>query len=71
MIEELPDGWVIATLEELCDLNPKHPRTLKDSTEVSFVPMAAVSDLDGRITAAETRPYGEVKKGYTPVMGMG
>lgn len=65
MIDELPDGWALTTIEETCDLNPKHPNTINDSTPVSFVPMAAVSEVDGRITGTETRNYGDVKKGFT------
>jgi type I restriction enzyme S subunit len=63
--DDLPDGWTVATIEDLCTLNPKHPSTVGDATEVSFVPMAAVSDIDGRIVGTETRKYGEVKKGFT------
>ena len=62
---ELPQGWAEATIEELCDLNPKHDRNLTDETEVSFVPMAAVSDVHGTITDPQVRPYGEVRKGFT------
>ncbi len=61
----LPDGWEKATIEELCALNPKHDRALPEDTEVSFVPMAAVSDVLGTITDPQVRPFGEVRKGYT------
>ncbi|MBA4191193.1 MAG: hypothetical protein C0467_24700 [Planctomycetaceae bacterium] len=63
--DSLPEGWTQTTINELCELNPKHSPVPKDDTEVSFVPMAAVSDTEGRITQPEIRRYGEVKKGYT------
>lgn len=62
---DLPNGWVQTTIEELCDLNPKHDPELSDGTPVSFVPMAAVSDVLGTITEPQVRTLGEVRKGYT------
>jgi type I restriction enzyme S subunit len=62
---DLPNGWVKATINELCDLNPKHDNELSDETLVSFVPMAAVSDVLGTITEPQVRMLGEVRKGYT------
>ena len=62
---DLPDGWVKTTIEELCDLNPKHDDELSDETLVSFVPMAAVSDVLGTIIEPQVRMLGEVRKGYT------
>ena len=60
-----PKGWAIATLKDLCVLNPKHPKETPDDLEVSFVPMAAVSEKTGTITDAKVRRFGEVRKGYT------
>jgi type I restriction enzyme S subunit len=62
---DLPNGWVQATIAELCDLNPKHDHALSDETPVSFVPMAAVSDVLGTITELQVRTLGEIRKGYT------
>jgi type I restriction enzyme, S subunit len=62
---DLPKGWIQATIGELCDLNPKHNGELSDETPVSFVPMAAVSDILGTITESQVRTLGEVRKGYT------
>ncbi|MCK5941928.1 MAG: hypothetical protein KAI24_08180, partial [Planctomycetes bacterium] len=50
---------------DLCAYNPKHPRSTSDQVVVSFVPMAAVSEVAGQITAAEDKPYEEVRKGFT------
>jgi type I restriction enzyme S subunit len=62
---DLPNGWIQATIDELCDLNPKHNQELSDKTLVSFVPMAAVSDVLGTIIEPQDRTLGEVRKGYT------
>ena len=57
-------GWGLTTLGKCCELNPKRPKSIDDDLMVSFVPMPAVSE-DGRIDVSETRPYSEVKKGFT------
>lgn len=51
-------------LSQIVQINPRLPRGLEDSREISFVPMASVSE-DGGITLQETRKFGEVKKGFT------
>lgn len=38
---------------------------MTDDQIVSFVPMAAVDEVSGTIQAHQTRPYADVKKGYT------
>ena len=54
-------------LSEVAQINPRFDKTsLADEVQVSFVPMAAVGAADGQIDASTTRPFGEVKKGYTP-----
>ncbi|SCC93480.1 Type I restriction-modification system (Specificity subunit) [Thiomonas sp. X19] len=57
----------IARLGDICEINPRLPRDhgLKDDSKVSFVPMAAVSEVSGIIESATLRRYAEVKKGYT------
>ncbi|MGI9217451.1 MAG: restriction endonuclease subunit S [Hydrogenophaga sp.] len=59
--------WPLAKLGDVCELNPKLPKghPLRDDTEVSFVPMAAVSELSCSITAPQVRSFSEVRKGYT------
>lgn len=65
--EQLPSGWASACLSDLASLNPGLGRCILDESHpVTFVPMAAVAEGFGGIVAPETRPYGEVKKGYTP-----
>ena len=60
----LPAGGTEASHSSSSRANPKQDRNLPDDTQVSFVPMSAVSDMEGAITDAQTRPYGEVRKGY-------
>ncbi len=57
----------MARLGDVCEINPRLPRDhgLKGDSEVSFVPMAAVSEVSGTIESATLRRYAEVKKGYT------
>lgn len=57
----------LAQLGEVCEINPRLPRAhgIADNDEVSFVPMAAVSEVSGSIEVRQTRRYVEVKKGYT------
>lgn len=51
-------------LSQAVQINPRLPKGLEDSREISFVPMASVSE-DGGIILQETRSFGEVKKGFT------
>lgn len=65
-MSELPDGWVEASLGELCDFNPKHDADVDLSLGVNFVPMPAVDDETGAIVdKSVVRPLSEVWKGYT------
>ena len=55
------------SLGEICSINPSKREldSLKDNTEVSFVPMKAVSQFEGAIVENDVRRYGDVNKGYT------
>ncbi|MDD5004172.1 MAG: restriction endonuclease subunit S, partial [Acidithiobacillus sp.] len=54
------------TIEEIADVNPRVDKAaIPDDLPVSFVPMPAVGAADGSIRVEETRPAGEVKKGFT------
>lgn len=59
--------WPLKPIGDLCEVNPRLPRghDIPDGLIVSFVPMAAVDEVSGTIQAPQTRPFGEVKKGYT------
>lgn len=54
-------------IEESFDVNPskREIANLSDDTEVTFVPMTAVSDKEGAIMKKEKRVLGTVRKGYT------
>ncbi len=54
----------VVPLSQVVEINPRLPKGLEDSREISFVPMAAVSE-DGGIGLQETRNFGEVKRGFT------
>jgi Restriction endonuclease S subunits len=66
MIATLPTTWTSAKLSDICQINPRGKSGLADDDEVTFVPMAAVSEFSGTIVSPETRPLREVQKGFTP-----
>ena len=60
--------WSERLMEEIAEINPRRPKDLlelPDDHLVTFVPMAAVSQVNGYIEAGEIRPFGSVKKGFT------
>lgn len=63
-----PMGWPVKSLGDatVCEINPRSRRDLRDDDMVSFVPMADVDEVLGRITGKQVRSYAEVKKGFTP-----
>ena len=63
----LPDGWAWTTLGEACVINPRRPRGLDLAPDepVTFIPMNAVDDEHAMVARPQTRPYGEVSRGYT------
>lgn len=62
-MSDLPAGWEWATLDELCDINPRGFRNPPSDTDnVSVVPMAAVEAESGVIDASRTQGYGVIKK---------
>ena len=64
-MSELPQGWVNAALEDIAIVNPGRIDGLAADASVSFVPMPAVSDVDGEIVNPTVRPFAEVSKGYS------
>jgi type I restriction enzyme, S subunit len=60
--------WPTKPLGEVCAINPKLSATETPTadTKVTFVPMAAVDEINGSIAFPELRPYNQVSKGYTP-----
>lgn len=57
--------WELRTLAEVCEINPSREevQSLPDNTDVSFVPMAAVSE-EGELTNPSVRRAGELKRGF-------
>lgn len=62
----LPPTWDTALIGEVAEINPGLNKSeIDDRLSVAFVPMPAVEAESGRIDVSATRPFGEVKKGYT------
>ena len=62
---EVPDNWIWVRLGNITTINPPKIPNEKLPKMVSFVPMAAVSDVSGVIVDAQERPSSVVSKGYT------
>ena len=64
--EKPPEGWKIAAIEDIAEVNPRIDKAgIDDNLNVSFVPMPAVDAGNGFINVTQKRPFSEVKKGYT------
>ncbi|GAX61633.1 restriction endonuclease S subunits [Candidatus Scalindua japonica] len=61
-----PD-WEMVELGKTCEINPKKSvlKDLDEELEVSFVPMADLNENQIGFIANQTKPLGEVIKGYT------
>ena len=61
------ESWEKAILKNVCKVNPKKIDTngLPDNLEVSFFPMASLSEINGEITEPQTRLLKDVKMGFT------
>lgn len=63
---KLPSGWKWVRLSEILKVNPpKEKIEAPDDQICSFVPMASVSDVTGKIVEIEKRKFSDVKRGYT------
>lgn len=61
-------GWEIRLLGDprVCRINPRFRRGyITDDVKVSFIPMAEVDEVWGRIKGQQIKNYSEVSKGYT------
>lgn len=61
----LPTSWTSVTIGTVVDVNPGKLTNLEQDDVVTFVPMAAVDEISGTITARQTRSLQEVNKGFT------
>ena len=64
---KLSQGWQWVRLGEVCSVNPRKPKELvrNDDMPTTFIPMEAVCADGGKADTQRTRPYGELKRGYT------
>ncbi|WP_153163722.1 restriction endonuclease subunit S [Zoogloea sp. 1C4] len=60
-------AWPRKPLGDICTINPRLPKVheLTDEQLVSFIPMAAIDETAGSIANQQSRPFREVRKGYT------
>ena len=66
MKSKVKSGWRTVKLGEVCELNPRRPKLDRaTSAPTTFVQMSAVAENGGGIVRPETRPFGQVAKGYT------
>ena len=61
----IPSGWANITIEDVAEVNPRKSINLSPEDAVTFVPMAAVSEVSGTIENPTDRPLKEVNKGFT------
>lgn len=62
----LPIGWVWARICEVAEVNPPWDCPMpSDDDLVTFIPMRAVEEESGQLDASITRPWREVRSGYT------
>ena len=61
------NSWVHINLKQVCEVNPKKSalQNLEDDLEVSFYPMAAISEITGKVINPQLRRLKEVKTGFT------
>ena len=61
------DSWEEKTLGEVCKVNPPkiNTKNLPDDLDVSFFPMASLSESAGEIVNPEIRILGKVRSGFT------
>ena len=64
------DDWNKLKLKNVCKINPPkiNAKDFDDNLEVSFFPMASLSEVTGTIVDPQTRKLSEVKTGFTNFM---
>ena len=61
--EAIPASWAWTRLSTIGIISPRN--SVEDDTEVSFAPMATISEFYGQPVQPESRFWGEVKSGFT------
>lgn len=63
---KLPGEWDMIRVDEATHFNPKREAVeANDDDQFTFVPMSAVGEEFAGIDTSQSRPFAEVKKGYT------
>lgn len=62
---DLPKGWAQVAFKDVVEVNPRRTFDLEPDDMVTFVPMAAVSEISGAIVDDVSRPLRDVTKGFT------
>jgi len=60
---EIPEGWEWTTLNEAGQINPRNKAD--DRIEASFISMSMISEGYMKMHETETRPWKDIKSGYT------
>lgn len=59
-------NWSMKSLSSVAQINPIRNRVIRDdNAETSFIPMEGVDGINGIVIGTLSRPYAEIKKGYT------
>ena len=62
----IPADWEEVRLGDVADVNPKRPRlSIEGTTQIDFLPMAAIAERCAGILYREYRNYTDVQRGYT------
>ncbi|QCU73824.1 restriction endonuclease subunit S [Pseudoalteromonas distincta] len=57
-------SWSLVKLTEVAEVNPRLPKNIDEAQEVTFLPMASISE-QGQVLEQEKRILGETRKGFT------
>ncbi len=64
--DQLPQGWKLSRVDSVCSVNPRRPALNRaEQTLTSFLSMHGIDEMEGVISALETRPFAEVARGFT------
>lgn len=57
-------SWPLVKLKDVAEINPRLPKNIDEAQEVTFLPMASISE-QGQVLEQEKRILGETRKGFT------
>ncbi|HLO97668.1 MAG TPA: restriction endonuclease subunit S [Fimbriimonas sp.] len=64
-MSDLPNGWFEVTLQDIVEVNPRKSVDLESSDLVTFIPMAAINEVTGKIDRRTISTLDEVNRGFT------